>query len=244
MKKTAFLVMSVVSSIAALAWADTPDQIAARKAREEADQQTVQTTATPMQTTPAQPADNAASAPAAAAPAQTADNTGNAPAPAQPAVAETTPAPTTPPPAPETQAPAPVQTAPEPVAAAEPVVTTVSKIAFGTGVESRELHGETKEFDESAGRVYCWTKVSVSQTPVTIKHVWYRNGQNIVTIPLTISYPTARTWSNNKVSIGNWEVAVLDGTGKEIARESFTVKETPPAPAPAQAPATPSTNNP
>jgi hypothetical protein len=212
MKKTVFLAVLAVSSLNLAVFADTPEQIAARKAREAAEEQE-------NQPTPAAPAQTAAVTPASA-PAATPE-----PAPAQPA-------------APQAAAPAPAAPAPaeqEPAKAEAPALEPVKilQIALGTGVESRELQGEAKEFDESVGRVTCWMKVSVPTAPRTLKHVWYRDDKKITEIPLTISYPTTRTWSNNRASIGNWQVAVLDEAGNELARESFTVKETPPAPAPA-----------
>ena len=212
MKKTVFLALSIVSSLSLIAFADTPEEVAARKAREAADQ-----------ATQSEPAPETASAPAAEVPA---------PAPqARPQPAAPAPAPAS---AENQQAPAKAEAPLEPV--------KIIGIAFGTGVASRELQGEAKEFDASVERVTCWMKVSVPSTPRTLKHVWYFNGSKVSEIPLTINYPTTRTWSNNRVSIGSWQVAVVDEAGSEITRESFTVKEMPPAPAPgAQTPA--SSNN-
>lgn len=114
-----------------------------------------------------------------------------------------------------------------------PKLVQVEKIALGTGVESRELVGEATEFDVSAGRIYCWTKITSENVPTTIKHVWYADAETAAEVPLSIKYPTTRTWSSKAIWAGKWRVDVVSETGDVLASTDFTVKAQPAAAAPA-----------
>ncbi|OLC80940.1 MAG: hypothetical protein AUI21_10385 [Nitrospirae bacterium 13_1_40CM_2_62_10] len=114
-----------------------------------------------------------------------------------------------------------------------PKLVQVEKIALGTGVESRELVGEATEFDVSAGRIYCWTKIVSQNVPTTIKHVWYTDEQQPAEVPLNIKYPVTRTWSNKAIWAGKWRVEVVSETGDVLASADFTVKAQPAPAAPA-----------
>jgi len=116
-----------------------------------------------------------------------------------------------------------------------PKLVQVEKIALGTGLESRELVGESTEFDVSAGRVYCWTKIVSANVPTTIKHVWYADAETAAEVPLNIKYPTTRTWSSKAIWAGKWRVDVVSETGDVLASTDFTVKAQP-APAAPSAP--------
>jgi len=114
-----------------------------------------------------------------------------------------------------------------------PKLVQVEKIALGTGLESRELVGEATEFDVSAGRIYCWTKIVSQNVPTTIKHVWYTDEQQPAEVPLNIKYPVTRTWSNKAIWAGKWRVEVVSETGDVLASADFTVKAQPAPAAPA-----------
>lgn len=119
-----------------------------------------------------------------------------------------------------------------------PKLVQVEKIALGTGLESRELVGESTGFDVSAGRVYCWTKIASENVPTTIKHVWYADGEKAAEVPLDIKYPTTRTWSSKAIWVGKWRVDVVSETGDVLTSTDFTVKAQP-APAASAAPPAP-----
>ena len=114
-----------------------------------------------------------------------------------------------------------------------PKLVQVEKIALGTGLESRELVGEATEFDVSAGRIYCWTKIVSQNVPTTIKHVWYTDEQKPAEVTLDIKYPTTRTWSNKAIWAGKWRVEVVSEAGDVLASADFTVKAQPAPAAPA-----------
>jgi hypothetical protein len=125
-----------------------------------------------------------------------------------------------------------VAQAPEKQAEA-PKTIQVEKIALGTSLESRELVGEATEFDVSAGRIYCWTRITSENVPTTIKHVWYADAEKAAEVPLNIKYPTTRTWSSKAIWAGKWRVDVVSETGDVLASTDFTVKAQPAAGAPA-----------
>ena len=119
-----------------------------------------------------------------------------------------------------------VAQAPEQQAAA-PKLIQVEKIALGTGLESKEIVGESTEFDVSAGRVYCWTKIVSQNVPTTIKHVWYAGEEKAAQVPLNIKYPTTRTWSSKAIWAGKWKVEVVSEAGEVLGSTDFTVKAQP-----------------
>lgn len=101
----------------------------------------------------------------------------------------------------------------------------VEKIVVAAGVENREPVGEAATFDKSAGKVFTWTKISAQTTPVTVKHVYYREGKLVREIELKVSSSPYRIWSWKNVTPGNWKVEVTDETGAVLASSEFTVTE-------------------
>lgn len=100
----------------------------------------------------------------------------------------------------------------------------VEKIVVATSVENREPVGENTEFEALVGTVYCWTKITASTTPATIKHVWYLDDKKVFEIPLEINFASTRTWSSKTVQTGNWKVEVTDDAGTVLSSIGFTVK--------------------
>ena len=100
----------------------------------------------------------------------------------------------------------------------------VEKIVVATSVENREPVGENTEFEASVGTVYCWTKITASTTPATIKHVWYLDDKKVFEIPLELKYASTRTWSSKSVQTGKWKVEVTDDSGTVLSSLTFTVK--------------------
>jgi hypothetical protein len=155
--------------------------------------------------------------------------------------ADNTTAPAAPTPAAPAALPAGQAGAPAATAAA-PANVTVEKIAVGTAIDNKEISGEAAQFGSSSERIYCWTKVSTDQAPVTIKHMWSADGKKEAEVALEIKYPSARTWSSKNVWPGSWKVEVIDDQGKVLSSKEFTVTKeaaaTPAAgtPAPATAP--------
>jgi len=103
----------------------------------------------------------------------------------------------------------------------------VEKLAIGTAVDNKEITGEAAEFPESAGRVYCWTKVTAEQVPATVKHVWTADGKKEAEVSLDVKYASTRTWSSKAVWPGSWKVEAVDDKGTVLSSKEFTVTKGP-----------------
>ena len=113
----------------------------------------------------------------------------------------------------------------------------VEKIVTASAVENREPVNETAIFDKTAGRVYTWTRITTTEAPVKIKHVYYVDDKKMTEVELNINAKVYRVWSYKAVWPGNWKVEVIDETGKVLAAAAFTVSNTAAAEAPkAEAP--------
>ena len=120
------------------------------------------------------------------------------------------------------QTPAAAPAAAPEAAKAAPAIK-VEKITVATGVENREPVGEAAAFDSTAGKVFTWTKISAETTPVTIKHVYYREGKMVREIELKVNSSPYRVWSWKNVTPGSWKVEVTDEAGTVLATSEFTV---------------------
>jgi hypothetical protein len=100
----------------------------------------------------------------------------------------------------------------------------VEKIVAATSVDNHEPVGENTEFDASVGTVYCWTKVTATTVPATIKHVWYFGDKKVFEQSLDLKFASTRTWSSKSVKSGSWKVDVTDDAGAVLSSVSFTVK--------------------
>ena len=100
----------------------------------------------------------------------------------------------------------------------------VEKIVAAASVNNREPVGENKEFDTSVGTLSCWTKVTATTVPATIKHVWYFGDKKVFEKSLDIKFASMSTWSTKSVKAGNWKVDVTDDAGTVLSSVSFTVK--------------------
>jgi hypothetical protein len=100
----------------------------------------------------------------------------------------------------------------------------VEKIVAATSVDNHEPVGENTEFSASAGTLYCWTKVTATTVPATIKHVWFFGDKKVFDQSLDLKFTSTRTWSSKAVKAGNWKVDVTDDAGTVLASVSFTVK--------------------
>jgi hypothetical protein len=100
----------------------------------------------------------------------------------------------------------------------------LDSIVFGTGVEQRVLQGVATTFDSTARKIFCWTKLSISAAPYSLKHVWYNGDQKVAEIPLRLKFDSGRLWSYKTVTPGQWKVDVVGENGDVIGSGSFTAK--------------------
>jgi hypothetical protein len=82
-------------------------------------------------------------------------------------------------------------------------------------------------FTVSAGKLYCFTKVTGAQENTKITHNWFRNGKLKASITLPVKSASWRTWSEKKITPGDngdWMVEVLSETGKPIESLLFFIE--------------------
>ena len=101
---------------------------------------------------------------------------------------------------------------------------SVDSMVFAKAVESREPIGVSKEFEGSVAKVFCWTKLSTQAHPVTVRHVWYKDGQKLLEVPLDLKHDSGRYWSVKNITPGKWKVEVVSDTGEVLSSGGFTVK--------------------
>lgn len=109
------------------------------------------------------------------------------------------------------------------IAMAETAVS-VDNMVFARAVESRQPLGVSTEFDESVRQVFCWTKLTTQTMPVTIRHVWHKDGQKVLEVPLVLKHSTGRYWSQKNVTPGQWRVDVVSDDGRVLDSAVFKVK--------------------
>ena len=103
-----------------------------------------------------------------------------------------------------------------------------AEIAFGTGIADRMPVGQADTFSVSVDTVYFWTKIIGAETPTTVNHLWFHDGQKMASVSLPVRAESWRTWSYKTILpewTGEWKVVVTDDQGKEIASKTFTVVE-------------------
>ena len=75
---------------------------------------------------------------------------------------------------------------------------TVEEIAIATDVADREPQGVMQTFPADVGQVVCWTRINGAEDGTQIKHVWYRDDQEMARVSLNVGGPTWRTWRTLK----------------------------------------------
>lgn len=79
----------------------------------------------------------------------------------------------------------------------------------------------------SVPALYCFTRfVNPSGEDLTVRHVWYHNGQVAGEQELQVRGKKWRTWSKRPIdrdSIGTWRVEAVDGEGKVLKSVEFRI---------------------
>jgi hypothetical protein len=103
-------------------------------------------------------------------------------------------------------------------------VCRVEKISIATSVELKEPVGVATEFDASVVKVNCWMRIACADIPKEVKHIWYLENEKQLEVPLTVKFPSMRTWSTKNIRPGTWRVEVVDESGAILGQTTFTVK--------------------
>ena len=104
----------------------------------------------------------------------------------------------------------------------------VSRHAFCTRIKDKEPAGTARSFRSNVGKVYLWTLIEGVQTPTTLRHVWYYEGERWLEIPLKITSARFRTWSYFTIRpelTGTWRVRVEKTDGTVLGSYKFTVRK-------------------
>jgi hypothetical protein len=103
------------------------------------------------------------------------------------------------------------------------------KVAQGvitTKVDHRAPVDTVKTYSATAGRLFCFTRITGATEDTTITQVWYRNGKEMARVVLPVRSSDWRTWSSKRILpqwTGNWKVEVLDADGNLLATIPFTL---------------------
>jgi cytoskeletal protein RodZ len=130
--------------------------------------------------------------------------------------------------APEQEATPKQEATPTPAPTLETPVATTSRLRIqqygvGTGVESRQLRGESDRFSLGT-KVAFFTRVEGGRAGDTVRHVWRHEGAQIASIPLRVGGANWRTYSRKTMhagSAGAWTVEAVDADGNVLARSRF-----------------------
>jgi len=104
--------------------------------------------------------------------------------------------------------------------------TTLQSFLVCSGVQNREPVDCGERFSTAQGKIYTWMKVSETNVPAVLRHVYYYNGNKEGEVSLPIQYPSTRTWSSKDISSkpGEWSVAVMNESGDVLMTKSFVVE--------------------
>jgi hypothetical protein len=123
----------------------------------------------------------------------------------------------------ELPAPAAKTAAATPVKAEQPVTVDVK---FARSIDKR-LPIDASESFTAGGKVYCWNEVKGIKGEGSISHRWYRDGKQIVEIPISVRSMKWRTWSFMNAVPGSYKVEITGEGGEVLKTAEFTVaKET------------------
>jgi hypothetical protein len=104
----------------------------------------------------------------------------------------------------------------------------IAKILACQDVAERQHVLSQEEFSvKRDGKVYVWMNVLSEQVPHKLRHIYFINGRQYRTIPLSIKYPQMRTWSgislNGSQDVGKWRVDVVSEQGQTLSHIEFKV---------------------
>lgn len=103
---------------------------------------------------------------------------------------------------------------------------TVSKFAVGTGVENRELKGETQSFPAETETVYCFLDAKDIAADIQVVFVWFHNEKEANRTALNLKQGSRwRTWAAKGVAgrKGDWKVELQYTNGTVVTSLPFKV---------------------
>ena len=110
-----------------------------------------------------------------------------------------------------------------PAFAEEQATLAIPEFGVGSGVEERVLVGVSDRF-EVGDQVWFLTRVTGGADGDRIRHVWLQDGEEKLSVGLTLGGPHWRTWTRKTLhpgSAGRWTVEARDEAGNVLATASF-----------------------
>jgi hypothetical protein len=110
-----------------------------------------------------------------------------------------------------------------PVAAEEQGNLAIPESGVGAGVEERALTGVSDRF-QVGDQVWFWTRVTGGADGDRIRHVWLKDGEEKLSVGLTLGGAHWRTWTRKTLhpgSAGEWTVEARDEAGNVLATTVF-----------------------
>ena len=102
---------------------------------------------------------------------------------------------------------------------------SVARIAFAMRIdENRETIGEAREFPAAVKQIYCWSQLECGNGPVSIKHVWYKDGKKMDAITIAAKNGHARIASRKTIVAGMWKVEVVKDSAQVIGSGAVLIK--------------------
>ncbi len=81
-------------------------------------------------------------------------------------------------------------------------------------------------FKATVGRLYCFTKIISTHSPIEITHVWYFGNTERAKVNLSVNSNSWRTYSSKIIrtlEIGDWHVDVLSPDGEVLQSLQFKI---------------------
>jgi hypothetical protein len=107
-------------------------------------------------------------------------------------------------------------------AADDPPDKPTAEVLFAKQLRDRKPVAPGTTF--SPGKLYCWNKLTNSESFYLIAHHWIKNGRRVWRQPIQVRGKQWVTWSHFKVTPGSWTVKVTNGSGLLIQSANFTVE--------------------
>lgn len=114
-----------------------------------------------------------------------------------------------------------------PAQAAEGISGWVERAAFTTAVVEREPADALESLTNDHVEIFFFTELRELQGQ-TVTHRWQYRGEVVAEVPFAIGGPRWRTHSSKKLdpaALGEWTVAVVDGSGHVLQTRSFQYRE-------------------
>ena len=107
-------------------------------------------------------------------------------------------------------------------------MVSLKKITICEKIENRDPVNPGEEFPVGIGTIACHTVISCKMDSQVIHHLWYKDGELMATVNLTVGNSMSwRTWSTKNLMPGfegDWEVIVKTSEGEELGKTSFKIK--------------------